>query len=196
MRDEPEFGFPRAKRPWSAVAILLTINIGVFLCQVLFDPGSLDRRFGDSITRQWLALDTADPNFLLPLQLFVFQFLHGGVGHLLINMLMLYFIGRSLEQAIGRGELVGLYLASGVMGGLLQLLFALLMPSKFAAPLVGASAGVFGFMAVLARMYPRQEVYLLLFFVLPVRIQLRWLLWGSIGLAMLGILMVIQVFKG
>ena len=119
MRPEgPSFGSSPMRQPWSGWAILLTINVVVFILQVIVDPGSLDGRFGKSIVGQWLALDPMKLTWLLPMQLITFQFLHGGMFHILMNALGLFFIGRALEPAIGRREIIGLYLASGVAGGL------------------------------------------------------------------------------
>jgi membrane associated rhomboid family serine protease len=187
------------QQPWSGWAILLTINVVVFLLQVMVDPDSLAThmpRFEKSIVGQWLALDSGQISWLLPMQLFTYQFLHGGVWHLLMNGLGLFFIGRALEPSIGRQEIIGLYLVSGVVGALFQLGFAAVFPVQFAGPMVGASAGVFGFVGVLARLFPYREVYLLLFFVLPIRLKLHWVFWGSFAIAMVSILAAIRTEAG
>jgi len=165
----------------------------------LIDPGSLDThmaRFEESFVGQWLALDSGQISWLLPMQLFTYQFLHGGVWHLLMNGLGLFFIGKALEPSIGRREVIGLYLVSGVVGALFQLGFAAVFPAQFAGPMVGASAGVFGFMGVLARLFPYREVYLLLFFVLPIRLKLHWVFWGSFAIALFSILAAIRTEAG
>jgi hypothetical protein len=113
-----------------------------------------------------------------------------------MNGLGLFFIGRALEPSIGRQEIIGLYLVSGVVGALFQLGFAAVFPAQFAGPMVGASAGVFGFMGVLARLFPYREVYLLLFFVLPIRLKLHWVFWGSFAIAMVSILAAIRTEAG
>ena len=100
--EEPRFRAPSMQQPWSGWAILLTINVVVFLLQILIDPSSLDTRFEKSIVGRWLAFDSRNISPLLPMQLFTYQFLHGGVWHLLVNGLGLFFIGRALEQAISR----------------------------------------------------------------------------------------------
>jgi membrane associated rhomboid family serine protease len=184
------------QQPWTGWAILLTINVVVFLLQILIDPGSLDTRFEKSIVGQWLAFDSRNISPLLPMQLFTYQFLHGGVWHLLVNGLGLFFIGRALEQAIGRREIIGLYLVSGVVGALFQLGFAAVFPVQFAVPMVGASGAVFGFMGVLARLFPHREVYLLLFFVLPIRLKLNWVFWGFFAIAIYSILVAIRTEAG
>ncbi|MGB0550694.1 MAG: rhomboid family intramembrane serine protease, partial [Limisphaerales bacterium] len=81
------------QQPWSGWAILLTINVVVFILQVMIDPGSLDSRFGNSLVGQWFAVDSAQISWLLPMQLITYQFFHGSVFHILVNALGLFFIG-------------------------------------------------------------------------------------------------------
>jgi hypothetical protein len=49
---------------------------------------------------------------------------------------------------------------------------------------------------VLARLFPHREVYLLLFFVLPIRLKLNWVFWGSFAIAMVSILAAIRTEAG
>ena len=182
----PQFGSSPMQQPWSGWAIMLTINIVVFILQIMVDPDSLARssKFSDSIVAKYLALNTEAITWLLPLQLITYQFVHGGVWHILVNAIGLFFIGRSLEPAIGRREIIGVYLVSGVVGAMFQLGLALILPGHFAGlPVVGASGAVLGFIGVLSRLYPQREVFLLLFFVLPVRLKLNWVFWGSFAIA-------------
>jgi membrane associated rhomboid family serine protease len=121
-------------------------------------------------------------------QLLTFQFLHGGLLHLIVNMIVLYFFGRALEEHLGRRRFLRLYLGSGVAGGLLQMLFAAVFPAQFGGGVLGASAGVFGLVAAFATLFPDRTLTLLIFFVLPVSMRARTLLWLSIGLALFGIM--------
>jgi membrane associated rhomboid family serine protease len=75
-------------------------------------------------------------------------FLHDGLFHILINMVSLYFVGRILEPAVGRGNFIAIYFASLLAGSFGALLFEPL------APTVGASTaifGIFGALIVVAR---------------------------------------------
>jgi membrane associated rhomboid family serine protease len=121
-------------------------------------------------------------------QLLTFQFLHGGLLHLICNLIVLYFFGRALEEHLGRRRFLRLYLGSGVLGGLLQMLFAAVSPAHFGGAVVGASAGVFGLVAAFASLFPQRTLTLLVFFILPVSMRARTLLWLSLGLALFGIL--------
>ncbi len=85
-------------------------------------------------------LDTAE---ITPFTLISHQFLHGGVMHLVGNMVFLILTGFAVEAALGSLRFLGFYLLSGVGSGLL---FALLDPS--AGTLVGASGAISGVMAM------------------------------------------------
>jgi membrane associated rhomboid family serine protease len=65
-------------------------------------------------------------------------FLHYGPFHLIMNMLALYWFGSLLEQRIGSGRFLLLYLVSGLAGSAGALLWSPLTPT------VGASGAIFG----------------------------------------------------
>ena len=54
--------------------------------------------------------------------------------------------------------------------------------------MVGASAGAFGLVAAFAVLFPRQRLLLLLFFIIPIAMRARTLLWVSIAFAVFGII--------
>jgi membrane associated rhomboid family serine protease len=67
-------------------------------------------------------------------------FLHYGPVHLLLNMVALYWFGSLLEERIGSGRYLLLYLVSGIAGSA----GALLWSNGFLTPTVGASGAIFG----------------------------------------------------
>jgi membrane associated rhomboid family serine protease len=67
-------------------------------------------------------------------------FLHYGPLHLILNMVALYWFGSLLEERIGSGRFLLLYLVSGLAGSA----GALLWPNGFSTPTVGASGAIFG----------------------------------------------------
>ncbi|MBI5773400.1 MAG: rhomboid family intramembrane serine protease [Verrucomicrobia bacterium] len=181
MRGEDSYR-PR----WPVVNILLAVNVAIFvLVEVLqFYRIPAD---GDAVLGMFaLSLEGLQHGRIW--QLFTFQFLHAGLLHLLFNALTLYFFGRAVEEALGRAALLKLYFSSGVVGGLLQMVGAWLLPTHFGygVSVVGASAGVFGLVAAFAAMFPDRTITLLLFFIIPVSLRARTLLWVSAGLAVFG----------
>lgn len=65
------------------------------------------------------------------------MFIHGGVDHLLGNMIALYIVGMALEHGLGALRMLIVYLVSGVVGGVFSLTFQ-------SEPSVGASGAIFG----------------------------------------------------
>jgi membrane associated rhomboid family serine protease len=190
MRGQPgESGLRR----YSVTFIILAVNAAVYVLQWMLSAtragSSLDHYLG-------LSLDGLRHGYVW--QLLTFQFLHGGLLHLLLNSLGIYAFGPMLEQTLGRGRFLRLYLLSGVIGGLVHVLGSLILPRYFGVivdplgiahyvPVVGASAGVFGLIAAFATLWPRQELTVYLFFVFPVTVTARVLFGVSAGIGVLGV---------
>ena len=113
--------------------------------------------------------------------------MHAGLWHLVFNCWAIYVFGRAIEETLGWKKFLILYLSSGVVGGICQVLVALLWPDLFGGPVVGASAGGFGLIAAFAVLFPERELMLLLFFILPIRLTAKMLLLLSAVLALAGI---------
>jgi membrane associated rhomboid family serine protease len=120
-------------------------------------------------------------------QLLTFQFMHAGLLHLVVNCWAIYVFGRTIEETLGWKKFLILFLSSGVVGGICQVLVALLWPDLFGGPVVGASAGGFGLIAAFAVLFPERELVMLLFFIIPVRLSAKMLLMLSAVLAVAGI---------
>lgn len=98
--------------------------------QILVDKGAL---FGPLVflKGEWWRLFTA-------------MFLHGGMTHLLMNMLALYLIGRGAEMYFDTKSYLSIYLFSGLIGGLTSLY---MHPESVGVGASGAIFGVFGALA-------------------------------------------------
>jgi membrane associated rhomboid family serine protease len=120
-------------------------------------------------------------------QLLTYQFMHAGLLHILLNCWVIYVFGREIEETLGPKKFLTLFLASGVIGGLLQTAAGWLWPHYFGGAVVGASAGAFGLVAAFAILFPERQLTLLLFFILPLTLRARTLLILSAVLALLGI---------
>ena len=100
-----------------------------------------------------------------PWTLFTYMFLHAGFMHILFNMIGLFFFGPRLEARLGARGFLGLYFLSGLGGAAFSFVFS------YGAPVVGASAAVYGVLIGFAMYWPREPIYI--YGVLPV--QARWL---------------------
>ena len=97
-----------------------------------------------------------------PWTLVTYMFLHGGLGHLFFNMLALFFFGPRVEERLGGKHFLGLYFTAGVVGALLSI--------PIGAPIVGASAGMFGISLAFAYYWPRERI--LFWGILPVEARM------------------------
>jgi len=181
----PEFQWVRRRGPiWdlNAVFLLMAINIGVFVCDAILKSQKIE-------LSDYLALSVEGLQKGYIWQILTFQFMHGGIMHIFLNMMTLYFIGRMLEAGIGKKEFLRLYLISGAFGGLLQIGCSWIAPQHFGSvAVVGASAGVFGVVGAYAALYPYQRLTLLLFFVIPISMQAKTLIYLAGAMALYGII--------
>ncbi len=145
-------------RPQSAVKTLLLINVAVFVVQFVI-RGALEPVLGVTVDAWWQAW-----------RYISFQFLHGDFGHILINMLFLYFLGTILERHWGTRRFTWFYLTCGVGAGVSYAVMGAALPEQVGdIPLIGASGGVYGILVACAVFFPHVRV--LVFFMFPVSIR-------------------------
>lgn len=121
--------------------------------------------------------------------LFTSLFLHGGIEHLIGNLLFLYVFGRSVEDEVAPLPFIMLYLVSGLAGNLLHTASVyLLSPSltgiELAKPVIGASGAISGILGAYIVLRPHARIktvvvyYYLLLLHIPVRFYvLIWFLY-------------------
>jgi membrane associated rhomboid family serine protease len=102
-----------------------------------------------------------------------YMFLHGGIGHLLFNMLALWMFGTELERMWGTRFFTKYYFVTGVGAAATSLLWAM-TPLPFAdeiyyAPTIGASGAVYGVLLAYALNFPHRPIYLYFVFPIPAR---------------------------
>ncbi len=93
-----------------------------------------------------------------------YQFIHGDLMHLLVNMWFLLIFGSLLEKRVGGIPLLLLYLGSGIIAAI-----AFVAVSGLSlAPLVGASGSVSGLMGLFSILYWKRRVSFL-YYLLPLK---------------------------
>ena len=86
------------------------------------------------------------------------MFLHGGIFHLLGNMLYLWIFGNNIEDAMGHGRFVVFYLLCGIAA-----VFAQALPDTSSViPMIGASGAISGVLGAYLLLYPRARVLVLI----------------------------------
>jgi membrane associated rhomboid family serine protease len=112
------------------------------------------------------------------------MFLHGGVAHILGNMVYLFVFGAATEDRLGRLRFLGFYL---LVGFIAAYGFALTYPGSL-TPLVGASGAIAGVLGSHLVLYPRSKTITLVLSFIPFRMP-SWALlaqffvfqWFSLG---------------
>jgi membrane associated rhomboid family serine protease len=103
-----------------------------------------------------------------------YMFLHGGMFHLLFNMLALWMFGVELERLWGTRFFTTFYFVAGVGAAITTILVSML-PFGFAEPLyvsvtVGASGAIYGLLLAYALTYPNRPIYLYMVFPIPAKV--------------------------
>jgi len=94
------------------------------------------------------------PARLEPADLVSYAFLHGGLAHLLGNMLFLFLLGFTVEKALGTSRYLLAYVLCGAVAGLTHVA----VHSGSFMPLVGASGAVSGLMGMYLALFGRRRI--------------------------------------
>jgi membrane associated rhomboid family serine protease len=120
---------------------LIAANVLVFFYELSFTPRGLARLF---------AAYGVVPDQLQIADLFTSMFLHGGWLHLIGNMWFLWVFGRNLEESLGRGRYLGLYLLTWIAAALIHVF----TDPNSRVPTVGASGAISGVMGAYLICFP------------------------------------------
>ena len=168
------------KKAWSkednGLIKIILINIIIFVSISILEVfitlsggGSLFR-----VVINKLMLPASFTTFILqPWSLISYFFLHLSFGHILWNMLFLYWFGKIIHDNIGNNAVISLYILGGIIGGLSYMALFNIIPfyedRVSESLMLGASAGVFSVVAGSATLLPNYTFYLL--FLGPIRIK-------------------------
>ncbi|MBL4670106.1 MAG: rhomboid family intramembrane serine protease [Flavobacteriales bacterium] len=151
----------------TALIKLIFVNVGVFVAvhiigsvlylsgivssDALFNLLSLPASFTEIITQPWSVV--------------TYMFLHEGLFHMLINMLVLYFGSQIFGQYLNQKKLVTVYILGGLAGGLLYILsfnvFPVFSTVLSGSVALGASASVMAILVAAATYVPNFVVRLM-----------------------------------
>ncbi|PLS68746.1 MAG: rhomboid family intramembrane serine protease [Cyanobacteria bacterium M5B4] len=133
---------------------LIILNVAVFLFQINLNgnEGRLIEMFFDtwSVIPRQLFRSPSQEYFTLV----TYQFLHGGLGHILGNMWYLWIFGNNIEDHLGKFKFVLFYLTCGILAAVVQSLFVF----NTNVPLIGASGSVSGVMGAYITRYPSTKI--------------------------------------
>lgn len=109
-----------------------------------------------------------------------YLFFHGGISHLLFNMLWLWMFGGELEGEWGKKQFLIYYFICGIVAGLIV---SLLYPHS-TTPGIGASGAILGILTAYGLMYSERQIFFMFF---PMKVKhLIWILiatniWTALG---------------
>ena len=137
---------------------LLIINTAVFVVYFL-GGGTIEQHmtviFG-------LSAEAAIRNLMI-WQVVTYMFLHGGITHILFNMLMLWMFGMPIEQDWGTRRFLRYYFSCGIAAAVCVLVVSMLT-HDWTTPTIGASGAILGVMVAFGVLYPEQVILLMFLF--------------------------------
>jgi rhomboid family protein len=160
------FGGPATR----TVKTIIFINVAVFLVQIIAQIAGIRAIFVAFALIPWRVTHE-----LTLWQFITYMFLHGGVFHILFNMLTLYMFGNELERYWGAARFLRYYLITGIGAGVCSWIVG---PESSIA-IVGASGAIYGILLAYGLLYPNRIVYLNL--LLPIKVKWMVLIMGAVA---------------
>jgi len=146
-----------------AVKWIILANVAMFLLTQLYEPivPLLGLRPQAVIERGWIW------------QPATYMFLHGGLFHILFNMLGIWMFGTELERMWGTNLFLRFYAITGIGAGLSVLLVGLLpfesTAMTYFVPTIGASGALYGLLMAFAMYFPDRPILMFLLFPVPAK---------------------------
>ena len=159
--------------------LLIAINILVFVfLQALWSDTAFTYSFScvpleivtghDVITSSRMVEDALGNRILIPglgetpgsvyLTLVTSLFMHGGIAHILGNMLYLWIFGDNLENILGHARYLFFYLLCGVIASLCHVFATKFLGQSMLIPSLGASGAISGVLGGYVLLFPKRRV--------------------------------------
>lgn len=161
----------KAFRSGNPLFLFIGINILVFVALGLLSLASVLGLSDISLTSYvlpWLQLPASVSGWLYkPWTLITYMFTQEGLFHVLFNMLWLFWLGIIFLDFLKKRQFIFVYLAGGVVGGVLYLLTYNLIPAfreeAFRTVMIGSSASVSAIVFATATLLPDYTIRMLFF---------------------------------
>ncbi|GHV77462.1 glpG protein [Spirochaetia bacterium] len=92
-------------------------------------------------------------------QFVTYMFAHGGLSHILFNMLALFMFGAQVERRMGSREFLVYYMSAGILAGVLSFVIYW-VTGAYGVFLLGASGALFAVQLAYATLFPDAVIYL------------------------------------
>ena len=184
------------QRTTPIVLNLIIINALVFLAQSVF--GGMDQL---NRVNDLFALHHYKSTEFRPYQLVTHMFMHGGIFHLLFNMLALWMFGTMIEKVWGPKRFLVFYLVCGLGAALAQMgsyafdfwqidqltlsadNYEIYQTNLRIGCTVGASGAIMGVLAAFGYLFPNTKLFIM---PIPFPVKAKWAILGIIALDVFG----------
>lgn len=123
-----------------------------------------------------------------PWTILSYMFIHGGLMHLFLNMMVLFFFGPRLEARLGPRDFLWLYFVSGLVAAVVSIVTPFVIPAFHpGVGVVGASGAIYGLLLAFAMYWPRDRI--VVFVPIPIPVEVRWMVVFMTVVALYGIAM-------
>ena len=139
---------------------LIYINVVIFFTLLIVDFVVQKTGYSVLTTTDLFALTSAEDLMRKPWQVLTYSWLHGNLIHLIMNMILLYFVGQLFLQQFRNQNLYTFYIFGGIFGGIFFILFQSVF--NYSHLLVGASASVYALFFAMISYNPKMPVRLIL----------------------------------
>jgi len=187
-QQQPGVGFGPPVTP-TVIKGLLIANGVVFLVQFLFQSqrmnvGGISAPAVEAIGAVWPALVWQGGYLWQP---FTYMWLHGSLGHIAMNMFVLWLFGSQVALAWGPRRFLRFYLVCGIGAGFFittfpYLLLAIGIPASLSIPTVGASGAVYGVVLAYSLTWPDRTIMLIF---PPVAMRAIWIIPVMFGMTIM-----------
>jgi membrane associated rhomboid family serine protease len=147
---------PRRLTP--ANTILIAANLAAFIYELSLGPRVVDfvGRFAmvPAAVTNTLSMHPLAASLRPAITILTSMFLHGGVWHVVGNMLYLFIFGAAVEYRMGASRYAAFYFASGIAAALATVLIA----PESRVPVIGASGAIAGVLGAYFIFYPRGRI--------------------------------------
>ena len=142
---------PSRTKPGVTIA-LIVMNVAIFLFQ-----SSLSERGQQAFLYAFGMV----PAYFTFISVLTSMFVHGGLAHLIGNLLFLWIFGDNVEDRLGHGRFLTFYLLCGFIAAMSQLL----LDPDSTVPMVGASGAIAGVMGAYFLLYPQSRILTVVFLI-------------------------------
>jgi len=149
---------PISITPFSTI-LIISLNILIFIMQIMFgeDGKSIVYNYG-ALPHNIISFQSSQP---IPpvLTIFTSMFMHGGLFHLVMNMLFFWIFGNNIEERLGHVRFIVFYIFCGFVAAFSH---ALISPGSN-IPMIGASGAVAGMLGAYILLFPMARIRTIVF---------------------------------